>query len=257
MIPPIIHYTWFSNEPFPKTIQRCIESWHRVMPNYEFVCWDSERIKEIDSCWLRESLEERKWAFAADFVRLYAVYHYGGIYLDTDCFVYKSFDDLLKMKGFIGKEHSIHVEGRSTQMYLTSHCFGAEKGNAFIGRCLSYYDNRHFRVSTDQTLPMQLKYSALLLPYIQSELAKQIGYNPFPSKDVKQDLNDVTVYPSSYFDVTAMTKNAYCRHLAVGGWRDSRTPDEAPTLGYKIRWRLERILRNILEACGYLLVKKQ
>ena len=257
MIPKVIHYTWFSGEPFPEKIQYCMDSWHQYMSEYEYVLWDAERIKEIDSVWLQECLSEKKWAFAADFVRLYAIYHYGGIYLDTDCCVYKSFDGLLDNKCFIGKEHSIHVEGRSTQMYLTSHCFGAEKGNAFIGRCLSYYENRHFRVSTDQTLPMLLKYSALLLPYIQSELAKQIGYNPFPSKDVEQNLNDVTVYPSSYFDVTEMTKDAYCRHLALGGWRDSRTPDEAPTLGYKIRWRVERFLRNILEAGGYLLIKKQ
>jgi len=257
MIPKIIHYTWFSGESFPDTIQKCITSWQQVMPEYQFVCWDSERIKVIDSYWLNESIAEKKWAFAADLVRLYAVYNFGGIYLDTDCFVYKSFDDLLSLHCFIGKESSIHVAGRSTQMYLTSHCFGAEKGNSFIGRCLSYYDNRHFVVSSDATLPMQLRYSALLLPFIQSELAKQIGYNPYPSMDEIQGLKDVTVFPPRYFDVTKITNDAYCKHLALGGWRDSRTPDEIPTLGYKIRWRVEKLLRNVLNRFGYMIIKKQ
>lgn len=61
MIPKIIHYTWFSGEAFPEKIQNCIDSWHKVMPYFEFVCWDAEKIKELDSCWLRECLAERKW----------------------------------------------------------------------------------------------------------------------------------------------------------------------------------------------------
>ena len=256
MIPKIIHYTWFSGDPFPEKIQMCIDTWHKHMPEYEFVLWDSQRIKEIHSVWLDECLEQRKWAFAADFVRLYAVHHYGGIYLDTDCFVYKSFNDLLREACFIGKENSIHVEGRSTQMYLTSHCFGAEKGNSFIERCLSYYNNRHFKISENDSFPMSLKYSTLLLPYIQSEFAKQIGYNPYPSMNVIQKLDGVTIYPERFFDVTSMTSDAYCKHLALGGWRDSRTPDEKPTIAYKIRWRLEHLLRTVLNSWGYMLVKK-
>lgn len=256
MIPKQIHYTWFSNDPFPENIHKCIESWHKIMPEYQFVLWDSQRIQGLHSIWLDECLEQKKWAFASDFVRLYAIYHYGGIYLDTDCYVYKSFDDLLEESCFIGKENSIHVEGRSTQMYLTSHCFGAERGNSFVGRCLSYYDNRHFKLSKDDSFPMNLKFSTLLLPYIQSEFAKQLGYNPYPSMNSVQKLEGVTVFPPRYFDVTEITSDAYCRHLALGGWRENRTPDEIPTISYKIRWRMERLLKLLVESLGYMLVKK-
>lgn len=158
---------------------------------------------------------------------------------------------------FIGKENSIHVEGRSTQMYMTSHCFGAEKQNEFIGRCLSYYNNRHFKQSEDDSLPMALKYSTVLLPFIQSEIGKQFGYNPCPSKNVIQKLEHLTVFPSSFFDVVSIDENSYCKHLALGGWRDSRTADEKPTLSYKIRWRVERIFMILANRLGYLLVKKQ
>ena len=43
MIPKIIHYCWLSGDPFPESIQRCIDSWKRVLPDYEIVLWDTKR----------------------------------------------------------------------------------------------------------------------------------------------------------------------------------------------------------------------
>ena len=77
MIPKKIHYCWFSNEPFPEQVQQCIASWKQYMPDWEYVLWNYDRIKDIDSIWLKECLAAKKWAFAADFVRLWAVYHDG------------------------------------------------------------------------------------------------------------------------------------------------------------------------------------
>jgi len=257
MIPRKIHYTWFSDEPFPELVQQCINSWHQFMPDYEFVLWDAKRIAHIDSLWLKQSIGKKKWAFAADYVRLYAVYTEGGIYLDTDCMAYQSFDTLLNNTSFIGKEHSVHVEGRRTEMYLTSHCFGAEKGDWFVGRVLSYYDHRPFVMSEDETLPMRLKYNTEYQPFIHSEIAKQIGYNPFPSADVKQHLeHGVVVYPSTYFDPTAPAFETFIRHLAIGSWREQKKTEDSITWRYKIKWRMEHVLRRLAERLGYMLTKK-
>lgn len=257
MIPRKIHYTWFSGEPYPKIIEQCIQSWHHYMPDYEYILWDAERIKKIDNLWLKQCIETKKWAFAADFVRMYAIYTEGGIYLDTDCMVYRSFDPLLDNVSFIGKEYSIHVEGRRTEMYLTSHCFGAEKGDWFVGRVLSYYINRPFVMSEDESLPMRLKYNTEYLPFIHSEIAKQIGYNPFPSANMEQHLeHNVTVYPSYYFDATCETPQTFARHLAMGSWREQKMTEDSITWKYKIKWRLELILRRFVEHFGYMLTKK-
>lgn len=255
MIPKIIHYTWFSSEPFPEKILACIDSWHKYMPEYEFVLWGAERIKEIDSVWLRESLAKKKWAYAADMVRLYAVHKYGGIYLDTDSLVLRSFNDLLQEACFIGKENSLHIESGFMEQYLSSHCFGAEAGNSFIKRCLSYYD-RHFVMSEDDTLPMRLKWNIVLLPFIQSEIAKQIGYCPYPSFKRVQKLKDVTIYPQEFFDCQKETSAGYCKHLALGSWREEKPDDVKITIWYKIRWRLEYLVKTILDKCGYLMIKK-
>lgn len=254
MIPKIIHYTWFSGEPFPEKIQACIDSWHKYMPEYEFVLWDTVRIKEIDSVWLRESLAKKKWAYAADMVRLYAVHKYGGIYLDTDCIIYKSFDDLLDQECFIGKENSMHIEGGIQDSYLTSHCFGAVAGNSFIAKCLSYYD-RHFIVSEDESLPMKLKWNVVLLPFVQSEIAEQLGYNPLPSVQTIQRLKDVTIYPKQYFDIIGMSSTAYCKHLALGGWRDKFAVEDKITFWYKIQWRIAACVEWFLNRCGYYMIK--
>ena len=106
MIPKTIHYCWISGDPFPEKIQRCVDSWHRLLPDYEFILWDADRVAKIGSRYVDEAISYKKYAFAADFIRFYALYTQGGIYLDSDVEVLKTFDDLLGLKYFIGKENS-------------------------------------------------------------------------------------------------------------------------------------------------------
>lgn len=257
MIPKIIHYTWFSTESYPAIIQTCIESWHKYLPDYQFVLWDSHKIQEIESVWLRESLTERKWAFAADFVRLYAVYHEGGIYLDTDFLLKRSLDEMLSNKIFIGREHSFHLVGWETCNYLTSHCFGAEKGNQFIADCLHYYDERHFIQTSYRSLPQELKFDMTLLPYIQAKIARTYGYNWHVSQQTGQILDKgFRIYSEEYFDPKTETEQTFGVHLALGSWRESRIDHETITLKYKIKWRFVKVLQVILNRLGYLIVKQ-
>ena len=80
-IPKVIHYCWLSGEPFPEDIQRCIDSWKEKMPDYEMKLWDRDNF-DCDSCtYTRQALERKKYAFVSDYIRLYALYHEGGIYL--------------------------------------------------------------------------------------------------------------------------------------------------------------------------------
>jgi hypothetical protein len=259
MIPKIIHYTWFSGDPFPEKIQKCIDTWHHKMPDYEFVLWDYNKIKDIDSVWLQECLKERKWAFAADFIRLYAVYHYGGIYLDTDVEVYKPFNEFLQNKMFIGREgtHYVLLE-KEVNVFLTSHCFGAEPLHPFIKNCLDYYAGRHFVRCDSESIPKHLRLDMLMMPYIQSEIAKGYGYNPSLKADKLQLLDSgIAVYPSSIFGALSRNqKESYICHLADGSWREEKWVDKIDyTLGYKIKWRLKVLIFKVARQFDYLLVK--
>lgn len=219
MIPKIIHYTWFSNDKMPSNTIECINTWKQFMPDYELRLWDMKALQEIDSEYLQEALEAKKWACAADLVRLYAVYHYGGIYMDTDVKVFKSFDPLLHHRVFIGKETSIHIDWERAQ-YLSAHCFGAEKGHPYIKNCLDYFKDIHFKISKIESFPVRMKYNMVFLPYIQSEMAKPYGYDNRPLEQyIQQCKEGIVIYPSRYFDPGKITTESYCKHLALGSWR--------------------------------------
>ena len=102
MIPKTIHYCWFGRAPMPDLAHRCIESWHKFMPNYEYKLWNEDNFDINCNKYVKEAYEAEKYAFVTDFVRLYALYSEGGIYMDTDVEVLKPYDNLLHLSGFIG-----------------------------------------------------------------------------------------------------------------------------------------------------------
>lgn len=107
MIPKIIHYCWLSNDPIPSKMQTYMDSWKEMLPEYEFVLWDTRRFDVNSIPWVSEAFKVRKYAFAADYIRLYAVYHYGGIYMDMDVEVVKPFSsELLASNYLVGYESS-------------------------------------------------------------------------------------------------------------------------------------------------------
>ena len=101
-IPKIIHYCWFGGNPMPDSFQKCIDSWKQVMPEYEIVCWDESNFDLTSVPFVSEAAEMKKWAFVSDYVRLYALYYQGGIYLDTDVEIVQPLDRFLMHSFFSG-----------------------------------------------------------------------------------------------------------------------------------------------------------
>ena len=145
MIPKIIHLCWLSGDPYPTKIARCLETWKKHLPDYEVMLWDTKRFDLNSSIWVRQAFEKNKYAFAADYIRFYALYHHGGIYLDSDVEVLKSFDDLLDLPYFMGAEKAQTPEAA---------IIGAERGCDWIKQCLDYYNNRTF-VKEDGSLDIR------------------------------------------------------------------------------------------------------
>ena len=137
-IPKIIHYCWLSNDPIPEKLQQCMESWRNILPDYEFMLWDFNRFNINTSLWVKQAFHHKKYAFAADFIRFYAIFNHGGIYLDMDVEVVKSFNDLLFTDCMIAREDY------NERMRLEGGCFGAIKGHPFVGQCLEFYRSRSF-----------------------------------------------------------------------------------------------------------------
>lgn len=247
MIPKIIHYSWFSGDKYPDDIAQFIERWHKLLPDYEFMLWDMNRLNdEIDSDFVREAISQRKWAFAADYTRLFAIKKYGGVWFDTDVELFKNIDDLLASDCFIGKESWIDKDG---MVYLTSHFMGAVKGHPFIKECLDYYNDRHFVIGKDADGKPLMDQTMISL--MQSEVAEKYGLDRrAKNKDRAQLLtNGVKVYPSYCFCRPMYTsmKKVYGIHRVAGAWRDkdinpkSMTDPKKLTLKV-IAWRLLHLI---------------
>ena len=237
MIPKLIHYSWFSGEEMPSDNLQMMETWKEKLPDYEFRLWDRKALEEADIPFANEAVSVKKWAFAADAIRVYAIYHEGGIWLDGDVAVYQSFDPFLNCRMFIGKEHLIEFQhdGMNHNMnVLTAHCFGAEKGHPFLKDCVDYYQHRHFIQSDCENLPQGLRYDMRLMPSVLGLLAVKYGYSGrvFNRDEVEVLKTDIHVYPPYYFDSPRYHRmeDVVCVHFKFGSWRMPNTwnPTTAP-----------------------------
>ena len=136
MIPKLIHLCWLSGDPYPDKIQFCINSWKKYLPDYEIMLWDTNRFDVNSLPFTKQAFEAKKYAFVADYIRLYAVYNYGGIYFDSDVEVIKPFDEFLNLPYFIGSE----VEPSRPEMAA----FGAEKGTPWVKDAMELFTERSF-----------------------------------------------------------------------------------------------------------------
>lgn len=199
MIPKIIHYCWLSNDSFPENIKKYMNSWTEKLQNYEFILWDLDRFDINTSMWVRQAFEAKKYAFAADYIRLYAVYHYGGIYLDMDIEVIKPFDDLL--------QNSIILAHEDDKLkYIEAGCFGAEKEHPLIKIWLDYFSNKNFTlkmIENGYTLPKMM--AAIYAQHLEFNWIKFYHSSFFTAKNLATGL--ITI-----------TNNTYCIHHFSGSW---------------------------------------
>ncbi|WP_026485635.1 glycosyltransferase family 32 protein [Caldanaerobius polysaccharolyticus] len=210
-IPKIIHYCWFGKNKMPKLNQRCIESWKKVLPDYELKLWNEDNFDININQFVKEAYEMKKWAFVTDYVRLYVLYNYGGIYMDTDVEVLKRLDPFLTHSAFSGFEN---------QYYISTGIMGSEKGNKWISYLLDYYNDKRFILENGLNTIPNTK--------IITELSKKYGLKTNNKYQVLK--GDVHIYPSEYFCPVMfnsfkknITRNTYTLHHFSGSWLDSRS----------------------------------
>ena len=213
MIPKIIHYCWLSDNPIPKDMERYMSSWKKVLPDYEWVLWNFNRFDINSSIWVKEAFDNKKYAFAADYIRLYALYTMGGIYLDMDVEVLKSYDDLLDMDYF-----ACYENGEENVPEMAT--LGAEKGCWWIKLILDYYKDRNF-IKSDGTMDMKP------LPQVVRDVLKENNVSIVPqdrSCIIRNDkilgLLDFDFFsPKSYStSELSVTFNTYSIHQFTSSW---------------------------------------
>lgn len=214
MIPKILHYCWFGSADLPQETSKIIKEWISFHPGWEIKKWD-ESNSPLELAYLSKAASAGKWANMSNYVRLYALLHYGGIYLDTDMKIVKSLDNLLANECFLGFEEG---EVYDSCFWVNNAIMGAVPNHSFVKKChdvlLAEFDGMEdANLSAPQMVTRILKESYGLSQY---------GFHK---------LNDVTLYPSPFFypihykeaahlaDFEKyITPDTYCVHLWARTW---------------------------------------
>ena len=207
MIPKIIHYCWFGGNPLPPLAEKCIASWKKFCPDYEIKEWNESNFDITSNTYIYEAFQCKKWAFITDYVRLWVIYKYGGIYMDTDVEVLKPLDAILYHPAFSGFESNCSIP---------TGIMAGEQNNKWFKLQLAYYDDRHF-VRKDGSLDLTTNVKTI------TNITKQnYGIN---LNNIYQDLKDMVFYPSDFFcpkdyvtGVINTTQNTYTIHHFAGSW---------------------------------------
>lgn len=202
MIPKIIHYVWVGNNPKPKEIKKCMKTWKKHLKDYKIIEWNESNFDISSHPFVKKAYEAKKWAYVSDYIRMYAIYNYGGIYLDTDVLVLENFDKFLNNKVFVGFER---------ENYPFTAVFGAEKKNKFIKKLLDYYDNLdayNFDFENNNTISVS---NILINEYGCSKENKE----QLLKDGIKVYKDDILCNPS---------KNSTTVHIFTGTWLEGVKP---------------------------------
>jgi hypothetical protein len=166
MIPKTIHYVWVGGKPLTPLAERCLASWKKHLPDYEIKRWD-ETNSPMSHPYVQAMYAKQKWAFVSDYIRFWVLEKEGGIYLDTDTEVLKSFNDLLDNQVFFGK---------SKDGVTAAGVIGAVPHHSCVKAILQVYENDS-EFNTERTSPRTV--------------SKVLEENNYP---------DVKVYGYKYFN---------------------------------------------------------
>lgn len=216
-IPKIIHYCWFGNKNMSKLNKKCIESWHKCLDGYTFMLWNEENFDINSNRYVKEAYEAKKFAFVSDYVRLFALKKYGGIYLDTDMEILKNMDEFLSDRLFFGVDNTKKIQ---------TSIIGSISENFYINEWIKCYDELSFRNKDG-------KYD--LTPNVDriTEIIKKNNI----------DNNEIKIYSKEYFFPInsrtyekVITPNTYAIHHYEATWLKNKD---------KFKILIKKLIKNI------------
>ena len=236
MIPKILHYCWFGKGDYTPEIELCLESWKRYCPEWDIRLWNEDN-SPMSIPWIHDAYRHQKYAFVADYVRFWALYQFGGVYMDTDMLVTAPLDSFLENSSFIGREDEYNA---------SMGIIGAEKHDPFCKLCLDYYDSSRFNMASP--------------PIITRFITPLLTNFGFVEEDKTQHLtNGLVVYQSDVFypihytenfelnDINRyVTPNTVCIHLWNKSWRDEIQMLASGEYKRGFRMAIKRLVRTPL-----------
>ncbi|MBQ4600626.1 MAG: glycosyl transferase [Oscillospiraceae bacterium] len=217
MIPKIIHYCWFGRGEVPKLMKKCLKSWDKFCPGWEIRLWNEDNFDVNSTLWTKQAYEAKKYAFVADYVRIWVLEKCGGVYLDTDQELVKPLEPFLMHEAFMGFLDSKNI---------SAGVLGAVAHHPVMEKLLSYYDERPFYSETG----MDIKPNTNWMTDVLVELGLKMD-------DSFQQLPGVAVYPQTYFCPTS------CVSI-----EDKTSADTVALHHWAMTWRTEKAKKDFARA---------
>lgn len=211
-IPKTIHYCWFGGNPLPESAQKYIESWRKYCPDYEIKEWNESNF-DVNCCaYVREAYAAKKWAFVSDYARFWILYHYGGLYFDTDVEIIRPLEELVARGPFMGCEPTADSLKENIAPGLG---LAANPGLDLYKDLLDIYENKHY-IQEDGSKDMET-----VVTYT-TRLLKKKGFKESGAVEV---VDGIIIYPPEYLcpknyctGELQITENTYAIHHYSESW---------------------------------------
>ena len=235
--------------PLTPLAEECIASWKEYMPDWEYMRWDETNFDIAAApLYVRQAYEARKFAFVSDYVRLWALEKFGGLYMDVDFMVYRPFDELMdKYAAFAGYEGS-------KRKPVMQGVIASEPHGAWVADMLRTYDTRVF-IKEDGSLDLTPNTS-----FFTDRLEAQGFVADGKEKDFtipslsgeSANIPSLHIFPVYYFcpvlttGEDVRTSETYCEHMGESSW--AKQTWKAKILGLvspKMKTKLIKLKRRI------------
>ena len=220
MIPKTIHYCWFGRGELTQLAKKCIASWRQFFPDYEIKEWNEGNFDVNIIPYTADAYKVGKYAFVSDYARFWVLYHFGGVYFDTDVEVIRPMDDIIERGPFMGLETS-NQSGDIGIAVAPGLGMAAEKENPLYRLFLDEYDSLSFfdannKINQYSMIPMVSRY------FINCGLE---GIN-----DRIETISGIYIYPTDYFNpydsktgnlsITGNTRTIHWYSASWLSWKD-------------------------------------
>jgi len=197
-IPRKLHYCWFGGGEKSESINRCMESWKRLMPEYEVTEWNETNCDINENEYVKKAYELKKWAYVSDYFRFKVLHEHGGIYMDTDVMVYQPLDELLGNDSFFAFE---------TYLYVHGGILGSVPGLELLKEIMYSYKTSQYDPEKVYTVCHRI-----------TDALKEHGLKQNMQYQVLKD--GIAIYPPNVLTVNLSDGKCIAEHLYDASWMD-------------------------------------
>lgn len=203
---------------------RCVESYGRLNSlddEFKIIEWTEDNTDLSSPSFVELAYKKGAWAFVSDYVRLKALYEYGGVYLDTDVEVIKKFDCQFYNASL--------VLGFMYDDLVSTAVIMAEPHHPFIKKLFDCDDEKNLDIKEANNI--------LITEQILKTYPKFVLNGKFQEFSHK-----CYIYPKYYFEEPTLfsSKGGYSVHHFMGSWQIRNN---------SLRIKLRPVIKLILFKC--------